>query len=525
MRQRIILYLCAIILPLNGLAKTIEWGIAPEYDDLKPYSEEVCYYSKDGKWGLIRNSGEVILNAQYDFITGMTEGYAIAGVKDGSKNRISCIIDDSYNVENLSESYYLVNKYYTYFSDSKLPVANKAGKQGFINTEGKPVIKCQFDNVHPFSNGYASVSKYPKAFYITDRYDASPKQSVLPIEFNYGDITFASTFYNGKAVVAYNNKSAVINLSGKKVEDYKGKINSACYNKFDYTIKDCGSVAQEAMYQPTTDGSITAYSENGLYGYINGNAIIVYPSFNEASNVFTNGYAVVKCNNKFGLIRFIDGDVNSFVAKATGTTPFEGTMKTNGKENYSFVVALPNSVSNASDYSVSIDNGVGSLQPASVNIRNGIIRANLSPRLSGNVDGLHIAAEIQYKGVVVGKYNHTFAVKRDTKQINETVSTHQSTSQHATLKISGPMTKTERANEKDIQTVLAVISNPTGKSVTVTLSIPSKNLSTKCDIPAGGRRTIHLDVKNVKKTENVSAVVTSSTGISQKGKITLKPYY
>jgi hypothetical protein len=59
----------------------------------------------------------------------------------------------------------------------------------------------------------------------------------------------------------------------------------------------------------------------------------------------------------------------------------------------------------------------------------------------------------------------------------------------------------------------------------VTLSIPSKNLSTKCDIPAGGRRTIHLGVKNVKKTENVSAVVTSSTGISQKGKITLKPYY
>lgn len=529
MKRSLILCVSAIMLSLNGLAKTIEWSIAPEYDDLKPYSENMYYCCKNGKWGLVSTSGNVVLSPQYDFITAIVDGYAIAGVKEGSKNRISCILDDSYNVENISGPYYLVNKYYTYFSDSKLPVANKAGKQGFINTTGELVIKCQFDNVHPFSDGYASVSKYPKAFYITDRYDVSPKQSVLPIEFNYGDITFASTFYNGRAVVAYNDKSAVINLTGKKVGSYKGKINSACYNKYDYTIKDCGSVAPGSEYQPAKNSLITVYSDNGLYGYRQDNGVIVYPSFNKAEEILANGYAVVIYNNKAGLIRLSDGDVNAFVAKASGTSPFDGVIKVSGKsvtDSYSLVVALPNAAK-ASDYSVSVDNGSGTLQPAKVNIANNLLRAQLSPQLANDADKLRIAAEVRYKGIVVGKYDHTFTVSRSSSQ-SATTTSHQGSSQHSALRISGPAPQTKSANDKDIQIVAAVISNPSGNSVSVTatLSIPSKNLSTRqtYTIPAGGSRTISVAVKVLKK-ESVITSISLSTGQSASKQVTLIPYY
>jgi hypothetical protein len=531
MKRSIILFVCTILLSLNGLTKTIEWSITPEYDDLKPYSDNVYYCSNDGKWGLVNSSGAIILPPQYDFITAIVNGYAIAGVKDGSKNRICCIIDDSYNVENVSGSYYLVNKYYTYFSDSKLPVANKAGKQGFMNVTGELVIKCQFDNVHPFSDGYASVAKYPKAFYITDRYDVNPKQSVLPIEFNYGDITFASTFYNGRAVVAYNDKSAVINLAGKKVGNFKGKINATCYNKFDYTIKDCGSVAPGNDFIPTTNPLITAYFENGLYGYRQGSTVIAYPSFNNATDVSSNGYAVVTSNNKVGLIHIFDGDVTAFVTKSTENTPYEGSIKVNSKgaaETFGLVVVLPNE-SNASDYTVTIDNGDGSLQPAMVNITNNLLKANLLPRISYNAENVNIAANIYYKGIAVEKYSHTFAIARSSVQTATATTTYQAPSQHSALRIYGPVTQTERANEKDQQVVQAVIYNPniTSVSVTAAISIPSKGLSSqkKYTIPARSSQMISLTVSNVQKQETVSASVTLTTGQTESNKVTLKPYY
>jgi hypothetical protein len=99
-----------------------------------------------------------------------------------------------------------------------------------------------------------------------------------------------------------------------------------------------------------------------------------------------------------------------------------------------------------------------------------------------------------------------------------------------TLQISGPAAKSERANDKDEIVIQAVISNPTGKSITTnaTLSVPSKKKTTTqtITIPSGGTRSITLTItKVVIAEETVSAKLSLSTGESSTKQITLRRYW
>jgi hypothetical protein len=412
-------------------------------------------------------------------------------------------------------------------------VANKVGKQGFINTAGDLVIKCQFDNVHPFSGNYASVTKYPKAFYITENYDRKPKQSVLPVEFNYGDLTFASTFYNGQAVVAYNDKTAVINTAGSKVGGYKGKINASCYNKFDYTIKNCGSAPRKNEYQPSTNSTISVYADNGLYGYRSNNNVLVYPSLSRADNFFTDNYAIVAVNGRVGLIHLINDKITTYVAKANNSAPFSGVLKANSKgvfDRYSIVAKIPNT-NRATDYTINIDDGIGAMQQAMVNLSNGMLRADFTPQPSSNGKDVTIVAEICNNGLVVDRYINSFAVGR-ASSAHTSVPSGQSASQQGSVRISGPATQTKTANEKDQQVVSATITNATTNSVTLTatLSVSAKSASAKSKkkdftILAGGSCTISCTVTHVVKTETVAATLSLSTGKTSTKQVTLQPYY
>jgi hypothetical protein len=527
-RSVILILVSAILLSLDGFAQTIGWCIPPEYDDLKPYSETIYYCCKGDKWGLVSTSGKVLVPPTYDFISAMVDGYAVAGVKENSKNRISCIINSKYEITPLKEALYLTNKYYTYFSEDKLPVANKSGKQGFINVDGTIVVKCQFDNVHPFSEGYASVSKYPNAFYITERYDRNHSQSVLPVDFNYGELTFASTFYNGRAVVAYNNKSAVINTSGQKVDKYNGKISSSCYNKYDYTIRGCGSTPRSEEYKSATGTGISIFEENGEYGYSKDGKVLVYPSLSKADPFTVTGYAVAVKNGMTGLLQFIKGDVNTYVAKQKSKDPYTGAFNASSNK-YSLVVSLPENV-RLSDYSVYLNAGDGTLKKVSPHLTDGLWRVDFTPELpSAKADNVTIVAEVRACDAVVNKFSHSFTVKsKSGASTTSSRSTMSTTSTNHSLKISGPATQTSSANDKDMQVVYATITNTSANSVkvTATLSISSKNVSTKQSytIPAGSSKTITVSVK-VLKRESVKATLTLSTGQTSTKQVLLNPYY
>ena len=525
MRRSIFLLLCTLMLAISGFAKTVVWSVPPEFDTLTPYADGVFFCQKGGKWGLVSQQGKMLLPTQYDFITYMTDGYALAGVKDGTKNKISCIISDDYGVTEVKGAYYLVNRYYTFFSEDKIPVANKAGKEGYMDTSGEIVIKCQFDKVHPFSEGLASVSKYPKAFYINEQYDNNPKASILPVEFNYGDLTFATTFYKGQAVVAYNTKSAVINTHGQKIGNYSGRINATCFNKFDYTIKDCGAKERSAEYKPDSGTSIVAFVEqNGLMGYREGTDTLLHASLSTAGSFLNTGYAVACQNGKAGLLHIIEGDVKPYLEVEGKPLQQGGKLTASDKGLLSpcnIIVELGPRCS-PEDYTVNIDNGTGELKPATTVASSGKLGASFTPELPApKAQALQLRCEVCYKGLPISRFAQQVEVQHPApKPAVQTV-------HH--LRISGPSVQTEKANEKDEQVVLAVVHNNSdaGITVTATLKVPAKDKTARqtLTIPANGSKKIAVVIPNVGKTETVSASIVLSSGESASGSVTLKPYY
>jgi hypothetical protein len=332
--------------------------------------------------------------------------------------------------------------------------------------------------------------------------------------------------------VAYNDKAAVINTAGSKVSGYKGKINASCYNKFDHTIKDCGSTARENEYQPSTSSTVSVYTEDGLYGYRSDNTVLVYPSLSRADNFFTDNYAIVAVNGRVGLIHLINDKITTYVAKVNNNAPFSGAMKANNKgvfDRYSIVANIPNT-NRATDYTVNIYNGSGTMQQASVNISNGMLRADFTPQPSSDSKDVTIAAEICNNGLVVGRYSNSFSVSRASSHTS--VSSGQSASLQGTVRISGPTTQTKTADAKDQQVVSATITNATSNSVTLkaTLTVSAKSASAKpsqktVTIPAGGSCSIACTVTHVVKTETVAATLSLSTGQSSAKQVTLNPYY
>ena len=519
MKRHIIVLACSLILSLNSYAKVVKWTIPPEYDSLKPYSEEIYYCQRDAKWGLISTkTGRVLLAMKYDFITPMVDGHAVAGIFEDSKNKIVAIINDSYSVIEIPGDYYLVNNYYTYFSEDKLPVSNKFGKQGFIDTNGELIIKCQFDNVHPFSCGLASVNRQSHAFYITSSYDKNRRRNVLSVDFCNGNFTLASTFHNDTALVVskYGN-AALINNKGQVVGIYDGWIHSSDFNKFDHTIKSSGSKSEGPNFETNVDETITAFSQKGLYGYVQGVDTLAFPSFDYAEHFLSTGFATAKYDGNVGLLSVLDGSIDSYVTNADGVRLPSNTIRTTltGGIKYYYAVSIPEGMTQ-SDFSIYLDNGHGEKERVKYTCNGNKIFAEFMPaEIIGTSNSIIVSAQVCYQGIVVHKFSKSFGV---TDSAGE-----------SSLVINGPITQTSRANEKDEQVILATIFNKGAKDIIVlaTLSVKERKISTSQEIkiPAYGKKTINLSIPNITRNTNVTAALSLSIGKTVTKSLMLKPYY
>ena len=87
------------------------------------------------------------------------------------------------------------------------------GKWGFINEQGKVVIKPQFDDVGWFSEGLCAVE-------INGKWGFINKKGTIVIQPKYG---FARNFYNGYSVVVTNDLWGAINKKGEETVPLKFK--------------------------------------------------------------------------------------------------------------------------------------------------------------------------------------------------------------------------------------------------------------------------------------------------------------
>lgn len=304
--KKLILLMAALC--VSGLfAQTMQWAVRPTSAQIENYGQ-LLKMRKNGKCGLIDHHGREVIPADYDSISPFKDGYALAMNVSGKRLKIEGIISEGdYDLQPISEDIYATS--YMWFSDGKMPVRG-AGGWGYLGTDGMMAIPCQFQRAYPFSEGYASVEIDERAYYIDKNMD------YLPIEVNRGDLTFASTFLGGEAVVyGRNMKGYVINHEGGKggkVRNYDIKYNEVKVNKYDHSIGDRMRVVKEKVGQMSLDERFTIFEEMGLWGYKKGDKVIL-PAQLEKADPIRGGYGNVRFKGYNGVLHVIEGDFSSQV--------------------------------------------------------------------------------------------------------------------------------------------------------------------------------------------------------------------
>ncbi|MCM1140142.1 MAG: WG repeat-containing protein [Muribaculum sp.] len=447
---------------------------------------------------MVKPGNVEILPASYEYITPFTNGYALAGVKEGSQYLLQAIISETGDVSTLNEKLYLPSSN-QYFSDGKLVVSNRSGKFGYINPSGQFIIKCQFDNALPFKEGWAPVKQGNYFKYINDTYDRNTSRSVMVVDFHYGEMTLASCFYNGRAAIAYNKDFALIGTNGQKVR----KLNET---EFKQTYKN-NNAAPKGSDSFLTSKTYVEYSENGFYGLKQGEDIIVKAQFNAFPFQYSDGFIVAEKNNRQGLLSVIDGNY-SFDIKSTAGSKSELEVDRKGNiEGVNLSVSTP-SGQNSLKLLVDCGNGVMQDLTSQLSSNSSSVSVSFIPILSANAENCIINATLENDGILVAETSNNFSVSYPIK-----------------LRVSQPKAVSNKADENDNVTIYSNIYNDSNKAVTVKVTLAAKqSVSHSYTIEPHGSVRISLTEK-ITAAQNVNASVSLSTGERANSTIYLEPYF
>ena len=337
-----ILFIGVLCLSLSGQAQTARWQIKPEYQSIEPFAENIYKVKTYNDMSLISTSGETLIKA--DSITYLNNGYALALVSADDKYRLTSIIDKNGQVTKVSQDLYVGD--YPFFSEDKCAVVNKRGKYGFITPDGKLAIQCSYVSVCPFREGLASVCKVKKgikgfigksngpAIYI----DAKGIEKKLASEI--GVAAVATSFHNGKAyVMNQNNKSFLIDNQGKVVQ---ANPEMGQLKEDDYSALTSGTPEKANVpYKPTYNYAYSVFTENGKSGYRTNGVIMLPAQFQEAKG-FAGGFAIVKKNDKYGLLQQIGGSPQFSVTEKGGKLEATGMLPAEWNNSRAYLVRTIN---------------------------------------------------------------------------------------------------------------------------------------------------------------------------------------
>lgn len=319
--------------PLLLGAQTAQWVLKPKYSAITPYGENMLKVKLYNKVGLINKDGHEVIPVTADSITPLTEDIGLVLVLEDGKYRLQGLVSRNAEVQSITKEFY-VNEY-PFFSEGKLPVCNKKGRYGFMDVKGHLVLNCEYGSIHPFSEGWAAVSKgsvikdfgkminsniggkRAKMYYVNER------GQFLTLQSDIGDVYTATTFKNGEAlVITKDNRYCFINTSGNII-----RMENEVSMKFDrkYSLSLVEVVEDElSVSSEHYDGPTAFVGERGLYGYRQGKKIILPSQFSEAFS-FVKGYAIAARNSFWGILKLVDGDFQCKVSSESSASATEGT--------------------------------------------------------------------------------------------------------------------------------------------------------------------------------------------------------
>lgn len=207
------------------------------FDSIYSFHDGFASCKINNKCGLIDASGKIVIPAEYDSLGVYNDG--IVSVKLNNKwgyinlkNEIIIPIDFKYaydfnNEIGIVSDFYNEDYYYAFDKDgNKLfefdckPISNfqeelckvKIKNEGFVNKSGELVIDTKYIQAYDFSDGLSAVCNLDFKWGFVDyegNYVIEPKYSKV-----------INSFYNGIALVEYNNERIYINKDGEEIFKY-----------------------------------------------------------------------------------------------------------------------------------------------------------------------------------------------------------------------------------------------------------------------------------------------------------------
>ena len=170
-----------------------------QYEQITSNACGVAAVKKNGKWGIITDSGDTVVDFNL-------EDVAVNSLGEAFCNNAAMVKQDN--------KWYLINVKGEKicdkgFDNAKAPessgyiaVADSGGRWGFINQKGEEVIKCTYEDAYSFSNHVAAVKNGDRWIYISE----SNKEVISET------MTKALPFHNGTAQIEFAGYAALLKL-------------------------------------------------------------------------------------------------------------------------------------------------------------------------------------------------------------------------------------------------------------------------------------------------------------------------
>ncbi len=309
--KRITTILIATLLCLGAInAESVKWLVKPAYNTIVPFAPGLFKAATYSGMCILDANGKASAAAQADSITNMTNGFALMLNAVEGRYRIVGIINSQGDIINVKDEVYAGQ--FSFFSEGKCAVTNKKDKYGFIDSNGKIAIKCNYTVVHPFREGYASVSKsgnfWGKAsfglFGSKGNFVFIDSRGVeLKLQKEVGKVVMASTFINGEAYVLNDkDKSFIIDRQGR-INRNADNVNNEYDDYFSAVPAGSEKAKVDQPYKPTYNAAIKVVEENGKFGYALSDDTMLLPPQLDVAGSFDNNVAIVRHNRQCGLLK------------------------------------------------------------------------------------------------------------------------------------------------------------------------------------------------------------------------------
>ncbi|NGZ75015.1 WG repeat-containing protein [Saccharibacillus alkalitolerans] len=236
---------------VNGTAKTVS------YDAIGGLSEGLAFFWNAGNklYGYTNTDGKTVIKAQFDEVKPFSEG--LAAVRKG---KLWGFVDKKGKIAIKPQYERVVEG----FNGGLAAVKKSGGKWNYIDKTGKTKLTAAYDEVHEFKDGMAVVWKRKGSAYVGGFIDLNGKEVVKP------QYAMLDVFSEGLAPVMKNGKWGYIDKKGKTV--IKPQFDGAA---------------------PFSEG-LALFLQNGKYGYVNAKSKIVVKAQYTGGQAFSEGRAAVK---------------------------------------------------------------------------------------------------------------------------------------------------------------------------------------------------------------------------------------